>query len=1392
MRVRVLGPLEVNEGETGLGPRDRVVLEALAARSGTPVPREHLAEALWGERVPASWPKVVQGCVARLRKALGPGSIQTTTQGYLLALHLDELDHRQFERLVSRSRDLLADGEPERAAFLAQRALNLWRGQPLTELDEWPEGHLEAERLVELHLEAQELLVEAELCSGHHDRVLPSARLLVSEQPSRERRWSLLARAEYRAGRQADALATLQRARATLVRDLGLDPGPGLTALEQAILRQESSLTIAAAPTPTADCPYPGLLPYDVDDAEAFFGRERDVEACLERLGTVSLLAVVGPSGCGKSSLVRAGLAAALTREGRDVVVIAPGRHPVSALEQARPPASAVLVVDQCEEAFVRPPDDREREAFFGALLAHAAKAPVLLALRADRVGELAAHPDVARRVEQGLYLLSAMSPDDLRRAIQGPADQAGLRLEPGLVDLLVREVEGEPGALPLLSHALRETWERREGPTLTVAAYQQSGGIRESVARSAEEVVRSLAATEQDALRELMLRLVVLNDDGDAVRTHLPRRSLPPMAQGSDLVERLVAARLVAADDDGLEVAHEALVRAWPRLRSWLDDDVEGLRTMRHLSVAAESWTDLGRPESELYRGGRLERAMEWTRRATPALTVTEREFLEASTVLADREERAVEERLRIERRSNQRLRAGLAGIAALLAVSIVASAMAVMQGRRAEAQAQTADGRRLGAEAMRTDAIDQSLLLAVAGLHLHDAPDSRATVLATLDRAPALIGTARLDTVATSLAVSPTTGEVALTLPEATAGADGGIALIDGTTLEQRRIAPAGKGPAVVALHDGRWVTSALAQETGPGRPALRLLAPDGTPQSPGFGGLPGAAFAQQLIAVSPGGRWLAAALTDPARAGMHPTGVWDVRAPSRPFALLDLGALSAAPAVSDDGRTLYIAVDDTVRAVALPQGRILRSATARDLGLTTIDGGLVLHPDGRTLAVAGGAQTALIDAETLAPRTLLESGLHSGGLSFSRDGARLAVAGDEVTVWEPATDPSTPLLRQPAAGGWPAFSPDGTTLYTVEFSGLLEAWDLQGARRAVSSERIAPSGGSGYLARWSPDRTKIAFTAGHGVGAPPITLIHDVATGRSRELDPGVVEHGSILDLAWSPDSRRVTVTTGDRRVVVVDATGDEPPVEHLLEGTMADGRPDSAAYAWWTPDGATLLVGSSAGRLHVLDARTLEPRRPAIQATGAVGAEPAPALVGFEVSPDGRTVLAAGSLIDVTSGTRTTPKTLAGVHTAKWSPDGTRMFVVDQDGAVGIVDTHTWEWITAPTNAHPFRGWRSTWSADGSKVATTAGGAVGHWDGRTGEFLGSALLDTDGDVAFSADGRTILVAGDDGRLLRWSISVDRWVDAACRLAGRELTREEWRSYLGDRPYESVCAG
>ena len=358
--------------------------------------------------------------------------------------------------------------------------------------------------------------------------------------------------------------------------------------------------------------------------------------------------------------------------------------------------------------------------------------------MRADRLGDVSASPAFARLVERGLYLLGRDGRDDLRAAIEGPAHQAGLLLEPGLVDLLVREVEGEPGALPLLSHALRQTWERREGRTLTVAGYRATGGIRGAVAQSAEEVYErpagraaAAAARPAAAARRRQRRRRAGPRPGAAAQ---PGRPTPTT---SELIELLVAARLVTSDDDVVELAHEALARAWPRLRGWLDDDVEGQRILRHLAGAADTWDAMGRPDSELYRGVRLAQALGLTQQADPPterdlldadLTPTEREFLDTGAASAERETAStvggetsgvivVSAAAARRRRRRRRL-------------------VAVRQGTRAERAAVAADARRAAALALDADDVDRSLLLAVEAVRLDDSPDTRASLLAALSR--------------------------------------------------------------------------------------------------------------------------------------------------------------------------------------------------------------------------------------------------------------------------------------------------------------------------------------------------------------------------------------------------------------------------------------------------------------------------------------------------------------------------------------------------------------------------------------------------------------------------------------------------------------------------------
>ena len=404
---------------------------------------------------------------------------------------------------------------------------------------------------------------------------------------------------------------------------LGLDPGPDLSSLEEAILRQDESLLAHGSKPTSSTCPYQGLTPYNVDDSESFFGRDNDVRECLALLRNRNTLSVVGPSGSGKSSLVRAGVAASLRRDGHVVVVITPGDHPMRSLAAVSAPRpGSVLLVDQCEEAFSLCSDEAERRMFLAELVRRAERESLVLAMRADRLSEVSAYPDFARLLERGLHLLGAMSEQGLREAVQAPARQSGLLIEAGLVDLLVGEVEGTPGALPMLSHALLETWKRREGNTLTVAGYTATGGIRGAVAQSAEKVYASVDPAHRLMLRDLVLRLVTAGAEGEPIRSRVPRRLLSADPDHEHLIDLLVASRLVTSDAGIVEIAHEALARAWPRLNAWLDDDVEGQRILHHLTGAADAWNSMGRPDSELYRGARATQVLQWRARHETTLT--------------------------------------------------------------------------------------------------------------------------------------------------------------------------------------------------------------------------------------------------------------------------------------------------------------------------------------------------------------------------------------------------------------------------------------------------------------------------------------------------------------------------------------------------------------------------------------------------------------------------------------------------------------------------------------------------------------------------------------------------------------------------------------------------
>jgi DNA-binding SARP family transcriptional activator len=454
LEFRILGPLAVRVDGAPVpigGPKQRALLALLLLSANRVVSRERLVGELFAEQSLNSADHALRNHVSRVRKVLAAAAddeprLVVRAPGYLLRVEPGELDFEVFERLVDAGREGLAAGDAAGAAKSLRAAERLWQGRPLADLEFEPFARVEVERLEELRLAALEERIEAELVLGRHFALVSDLEALVAEHPYRERFRAQLMVALYRCGRQAEGLE-LYRGTWTLLNDeLGLEPGVELQELERAILVQDPALERPAERRPAAAsplrevCPFKGLAPYEAADAEFFFGRERLVDELAARLVEAPLLAVVGPSASGKSSLLRAGLLPAL---GEEALLVRPGERPtadlLAARARVRPGKRLVIAVDQFEELFAASVPEEERRAFVDSLVEAAwdpeRRALILIALRADFFGHLAPYVELADLVGPNHVLLGPMSPAELRRAVEGPAARAGLRVEQALSD---------------------------------------------------------------------------------------------------------------------------------------------------------------------------------------------------------------------------------------------------------------------------------------------------------------------------------------------------------------------------------------------------------------------------------------------------------------------------------------------------------------------------------------------------------------------------------------------------------------------------------------------------------------------------------------------------------------------------------------------------------------------------------------------------------------------------------------------------------------------------------------------------------------------------------------------------------------------------------------------
>ncbi|MDF5751018.1 helix-turn-helix domain-containing protein [Spongiactinospora sp. TRM90649] len=895
-----------------------------------------------------------------------------------------------------------------------------------------------------------------------------------------------------------------------------------------------------------------------------------------------------------------------------------------------------VLVIDQFEELFTACDDDAERRLFVAAVSATAASGTVVvIALRADFYGLALGYPQLVEAVRTGQLTVGPMSADELREAIVEPARKARTPIEEGLVELLLRDVAPpgggratsahesgahepgahEPGVLPLLSHALYASWRHGRGRNLTVADYRAVGGIDGAVAATASAVYDALTPARQETARRLFLHLVHLGTDTADTRRRattaelLDARGDAPMAEMEDVLDRFIAQRLLTADTgpvhSTVEISHEALLTAWPRLRSWIDADRAGLVAARRLTADAEAWARDGRDPEALYRGARLAAVQEWIddhRAGLPPLAV---EFRDAG--------------VRHARRRTRRLYQTIGALVALLVLALGASVLAVRAESTATRQRDEALSRKVAAETTALRATNPSLAaqLSLAAYRLAPTAEARGSLLSALLGPYATRLTGHRSTVYAT-AFHPDGRILATASADLTARlwdvADPGgpreLAALRGHTGPVNDVAFGPGGHLVAtASADG---TARLWDVTDPRRP--RLLAT-----------LTGHTDTVSDVAFA--GATLATASPD------DTLRLWDVTDPRRPRPLATLPGTFNDVTFSVDGRALVAASGDrTVRRWDLAD----RSRPAPLPALTGHADRVLtaaFSPDGRTLATGGFDNTLrLWDlSDTRRPRELAALTGHQSGIAavaFAPDGHTVASSGYDLTarVWD-ITDPkfaSEPIVL----GGHGdtvygvAFAPDGRTLATASKDTTVRLWNVRtpvlgGHSGTVNAVAFAPDG-----------RTLVA-------GSYLTSQVVDLAD-RGRPVVRAILRGhtDNVFGAAFSPDGRTLVTASLDRTLRLWDMTRPAVPALGTLTGNEANvggtayhpgGRivagagQDTTARLWdvtdrarprepaaltghtdavddvaFDPDGRTLATASADGTARLWD--ITDPRRP----------------------------------------------------------------------------------------------------------------------------------------------------------------------------------------------------
>ena len=1165
--------------------------------------------------------------------------------------------------------------------------------------------------------------------------------------------------------------------------------------------------------------PYKGLRAFQQADSADFFGRSEMIERILGRLaedGTESdFLAVIGPSGSGKSSLVKAGVIPALRRgevkgsQNWFFAEMTPGKDPLGELEVAllsiataplpnmlgllregeyglaegaewslpTEDGKLVLLIDQFEEVFTQLDQEAEREHFLNllhyAVMTEDSPVKVIVTLRADFYDKPLLYPQFGELIRKRTELVLPLSNQDLEESIVEPANHVGASLEDGLVDIIVQDVREQPGALPLLQYALTELFERRDGPMLTIQAYQDIGGTLGALAKRAEDVYRRFDETTQSTVRQIFLRLVTLGDGQEDTRRRVLQSELFDLGEQSivqTVIDRFGRYRLLTFDHDDVtrsatvEIAHEALIRQWERFRDWLNDSREDLRLERRLLHSANEWVQSQHDNSYLLQGTRLQQFQEWAEDTPLRLNALEVEFL--STSLSARAERLQAEEARkareeaLERRTAHFLRI----IAAVLAVStIIAIGLTVFafnQSNVATEQQQIAEVQRERAE----DALKIAEQNERKNLSLALAANARN---ALIENEPALALPIALEA---NMAYQPPAAEI-LRILGMTAFAPGPRFRYDQT--DRSVLAVASNSDGIITAYGGVEGVIYLANNTT-GNPIRSIDV--------------GASITG--LSFSPDDAFLAASLDD------NTVGVWLLANGTEHYRLAGHTEIVTDVEFSPDGSILASSSGDhTIRLWDIETGEIIRILEGNSGFVTKFN----FSPDGTRIVSSTADETMAGSADEEWDRVLriwdVETGkntlvidVRSGFVrdaKFSPDGKTVASAS-----WDSANGGTARIYHAETGVELHRFfahrdaitniefTPDGTQLVTASWDKSIKFWDIEkgvelrsfvGFDERIIDIDLTPNGE--YLIVGLGNVGNNAISSDTDNPADTSVWLWDLENRTQAQVYRGHTDWTWTTDI--SPDGTLVASGSGPLRLPESSADVDTSvriwDIETGEEIRTLRGHTNTVDSVKFTLDGNYILSASWDGTIKRWDVITGQMLQTYEGHDGTV--------YMLDLMPNGKQFISASAdktlkLWDIQSGEviHTYEGHEGEVNGVNISGDGTKMLSAAGDKTIRLWDIESGEEIRQYLGHGSSVNYAKFAPNMEFLISTSWDGTVRMWDTESGEELHQFIGHTGNTfgIAITKDSRIMLTTSSDTTVRMWDIQ-----------SGEELNRFDQHS-------------